>query len=158
MAASTTVYQFEKFFLEAVTTILAEAGLQVTSFLDDPAATLPRIECDFALQGVQDEPTQMIKLASGRRYQSRYTASINVMIFSSSSASKADHFAQIGRVRNEFSYLQPKLVSPTLPYYQIHTIHEQGSQHGIGDTRDNEFMSMLSFRVVFAIQPSAFAD
>ena len=156
MAAATEVYQFEKHFNAAIASILAQTGLQVNTFPDGPIATLPRIDCIFSVEGVMDEPTQMITLSNGKSYQARYVGNAAIHISSDIATGKQAHYTQIGRVRNAFSYLQPLLISPTLPYYAVHNIHEQGSNHTLGDEQDNEVLTILNFRFIYSINPSAF--
>lgn len=159
MALSKDIYRIEENFLSAIGTILSQAGLQVCLFGDEEVIEVPRIEVAFSIQGVMPEPTQTVRLPDGRRLQTRYTAMVQATIVTSARSAKADHFALIARVRDEFSYLTPKLVSPTLSaFYAVHNIHEQSSQHGVGSERDDERLSNLSFAVVFSINPSAFAD
>ena len=157
MATATEVYQFEKHFGAAIAGILEQTGLQVNAFPDGPIATLPRMDCVFSVESVMDEPTQMIILSNGKRYQARYVGNAAIHIASDIAAGKQAHFTQIGRVRNAFSYLHPLLIAPTLPsYYTVHNVHEQGSNNTLADERDNEVLTTLNFRIVFSINPSAF--
>ncbi len=159
MANESEIYQFEKNFMDALKTIVAESGLQVLRFSDPSVETLPRAEVSMTVANVIESNAPEGKTPDGKRYLLRYRANLRIEIYSAvySESDGDDHFERVSRVRRLLSYLDPKLVSPALPYYQVKGVYEQGSENGVGAERDNELVTALNFGVDFEIQPSAFS-
>ncbi len=160
MANELQIFSFEKNFMDAMKTILAEAGLQVLRFSDPSIETLPRAEVSMTISNVIEPNAPELKTPDGKRYLYRYRASIRIEVYSAvyDEADGDSHFERVSRVRQLFSYLDPKLKSPALPYYQVKGVFEQGSENGVATQEDNELVTALNFGVDFVIPPTAFAD
>ena len=160
MANELQIYSFEKNFMDAMKTIIAEAGLQVLRFSDPAVETLPRAEVSIAVSNVIEPSAPEAKTSDGRRYLYRYRASIRIEVYSAvyNESDGDDHFERVSRVRQLFSYLDPKLVQPALPFYQVKGVFEQASENGVAEQRDNELVTALNFGIDFVIPPTAFED
>ncbi len=160
MANELQIYSFEKNFMDAMKTIIAESGLQVLRFSDPSIETLPRAEVSMTVSAVTEASSPEAKTPDGKRYLYRYRASVRIEIYSAvyTEADGDSHFERVSRVRQLFSYLDPKLVQPTLPYYQVKGVFEQASENGTATVEDNELVTAINFGIDFVIPPTAFAD
>lgn len=151
MANEEAVYSFEENFLDALRSIVTITGVQSVFFGDTDTHKLPRVEVNFEYGGA-DQLDRAIT-SDGRQYLRKHTGTISASVFSSS---KASHYANVAKVRTFFSWNIPTLVNVVLPYYQVQSVFETGSQNGNGEEKDFEIVTDLNFDVIFQIVPGAF--
>ncbi len=152
MANETAVYAFEKNFLSALETVLTISGVQTVAFGDPDNHQTPRIEVNFSYGGA--DPLDRSRTSAGAQYLRKHSATIELRIYGTA---KSDHLDLVGEVRNEMAYNVPTLIQPTLPYYQVQSLYEQGGSSDNGEeAEDFEIGTTLSYSVVFHIPPDAF--
>ena len=154
MANEISVYSFEKNFLSALETVLTIAGVQTVGFGDADNHKTPRIEISFSYGGA--DPLDRSRTSAGVQYLRKHTATIELRIYGQT---KAEHLDLVGEVRNEMSYNVPTLIQPTLPFYQVQSLYEQGGSSDNGEEEEDfEIGTTLSYSVVFHIPPTAFGE
>lgn len=152
MANEDQVYAFEQNFLEALTSIVVVGGVQSVEFGDDVIHETPRIEISFTYGGANEIDRGIT--SNGKQYLRTHTGEIVLKV---SGTVKTEHLSLVGKVRNFMAWNMPTLINPVLPYYQVQSVFEQGSDNGAGDNEgDFEIMTELTFSIRFLIPPSAF--
>lgn len=152
MANETSVYAFEKNFLAALETVLTIADVQTVAFGDADNHQTPRIEVSFSYGGA--DTLDRSRTSAGVQYLRKHSGTIELRVYGTA---KADHLDLVGVVRNEMAYNVPTLIQPTLPYYQVQSLYEQGGSSDNGEEEEDfEIGTTLSFAVVFHIPPSSF--
>lgn len=155
MAKDRTVYSFELHFLTALKSVLSFEDAQTIIFGDTDIKEGPRIEIGMTVSSAN--PTDRGLINNGNiQYLSRYTGLITVQVFTQNDA--ATHFYLVGSCRAKMSFFREALTMAKLPLYQVKGLYEQGSQNGLGETRDDEIGTTLNFGLEWAIPRESFAD
>jgi hypothetical protein len=144
-------FRFEKNFIDAGKTLLANVAPQVIGFFDANTKTNARIEVGFALEENAGDGSRWLNNSNATLYRSDYSGDWEIAIVTR--YTDTNHHAYVGDVREVFGSRWTAIQGNTNGNYEVQSVHEVTPAEFTRDEESDEMTTRLRFRAVFSVKP-----